>query len=62
MKKEIPMKDRVWTTFRGCPRNDRHSTETLISEEVTHVVRHRDQDEREEDVAILPTLEKKFQS
>ena len=66
-KKEISMKDRVWTTIAGFPHNKRHSIEARISKEVTHMVRHRDQDEREEDGAmhwdaILPKLRKKFQS
>ena len=51
-KREIPMKDRVWTAIPGFPRNDRHCTETRISKQVTHMVRHHDQDEREEDGAM----------
>ena len=42
-KREIPMKDRVWTTIRGFLRNDRHHPETRISKEVMHMIRHRDQ-------------------
>ena len=66
-RKEISMKDRVWNTIAGFPHNKRHSIEARISKEVTHMVRHRDQDEREEDGAmhwdaILPKLRKKFQS
>ena len=65
-KKEIPMKDRVRTTIRGFPQGEKHSTETRISKEVTRMVRHRDQNEREEGGGahwdtIFPTLKRKFQ-
>ena len=65
--KSSAMKDRVWTTIRGFPQSEKHSIETRISKEVTRMVRHRDQDEREEDGGahwdtILPTLKKKFQN
>ena len=65
--KSSPMKDRVWTTIRGFPQSEKHSIETRISKEVTRMVRHRDQNEREEDGGahwdtILPTLKRKFQN
>ena len=61
--KEIPKKDRFWNTILGFLHNERHSMVTRISKEVTHRVRHRDQDEQKEDGAmhwdaILPTLKR----
>ena len=67
-KKEIPMKDRVWTTILGFPHKSKgNSIETLISKHVTYMVRHCDGDEREHDgamhwEAIIPILRRKYQS
>ena len=45
-KKEIPMKDIIWTTIPGFFHKKRNFIETHISKEVTYMVRHCHQDER----------------
>ena len=64
-KKEIGKEDRIWSTIPGCQTSERDSFDTRISKCDTNMVRHRDQDEREEDGAmhwdnILPFLTGRF--
>ena len=67
VKKEIPKEDRICTIIPGGPKCKRDSVETRISQCVTNMVRHHDQEERETDGArhwdgVLSALKGKFRN